>query len=501
MPPRPPLTFTCTLCWHPSPPPSHIISPRSARLACGACYAALLDLAVCWVCGELVVRGDECVSLGWCFWHRACYGCLVCGCRLLARGVGVGDVFDDGGEDLGRGKGREVEEVPLCGRCVLEVDGEEVGGRRWEGGGVRRGVARTEEEGEGAEWMDGEGRCGGEGGGRCAGEEGMFYVSMADPMGQPGFRPSRMKPIPVWMHPFRRRDGGGGGQRPGADGLSNTCPRESTSDERQIPGVDGPGSTADSDTSLEHPSAIVEPLRLLRSRPAKLVTANVNGSLSSLGTYHTPPESPLPESKKRPKSVLDVKPRERRETVGTQTEPQRTNPIKHNTSKDHLNLPPKPSRTNQPSAQSGTFHGPRVSKSATPLPPSASRHQHKPTKKPGASGPPSIPVRRSNHQVRNHDSTSKREDNPRVDAKFVGHRDRSAAERASAAEVGRRGGSVVERTSASEEMRMRSNADARERTAARDHPAVVHGLMQDVEVRQVKKPRSMQAELRRLFGL
>ncbi|KAK0738603.1 hypothetical protein B0T18DRAFT_433385 [Schizothecium vesticola] len=56
----PPLTFTCTLCWRPSPPPSHIISPRgSARLACAPCYAALLDLAVCWVCGELVVRGDD----------------------------------------------------------------------------------------------------------------------------------------------------------------------------------------------------------------------------------------------------------------------------------------------------------------------------------------------------------------------------------------------------------------------------------------------------------
>lgn len=354
--------------------------------------------------------------------------------------------------------------------------------------------------------MDGEGRCGGEGGGRCAGEEGMFYVSMADPMGQPGFRPSRMKPIPVWMHPFRRRDGGGGGQRPGADGLSNTCPREPASSEpreSRIPGVDGPGSTADSDTSLEHPSAMVEPLRLPRSRPAKLVTANVNGSLSSLGTYHTPPESPEPLiGKKRPKIVQNVKLEEERQPVETQTEHRRTYPINHNAGKDHLSLPRKSSKTSQPSTQSSnSFHGPRVSKSATPLTSSASRQRRKLMKKPGKSGPPPIPVRRSNHQVRNHDSTSKREDNPRVDAEFVGRRDRSAVERASAAEVGRHGGSVVERTSASEAMRMRSNADARERTAARDQPAVVHGLMQDVEVRQVKKPRSMQAELRRLFGL
>lgn len=492
---------------------------------------------MCWVCGELVVRGDECVSLGWCFWHRACYGCLVCGCRILVRGVGVGDVFYDQGageggggvgdvglgigvgdgvggyrEDLGRGKGREVEEVPLCGRCVLEVDGEEFGRGRWEGGGGWRGVAGTdgvEEEGEweGAEWMDGEGRY--------TGEKGMFYVSMSDPMGQPGFKPRRMKPIPVWMHPFRRRDGGGVDRRQGDVGLSATWPEKSTSfepRESRIPGVDGAGSTADSDTSLEHPSAMVEPLRLPRSRPAKLVTADENGSLSSLGTYHAPPKSPeLPIEKRRPNAALDVKSGERRATVGRRTEPQSTNPIKHNTSKDHLNLPRKPSKTNQHSAQSSSFLGPRVSKSATPLTSSTSRQRNQLTKKP--SRRPSIPTRRSNHKTKtsalglhNHDATSKREDNPRVDAEFLGRRDSSAVEQASAAEVGRRGGSVVERTSVSEARRMRSNVAAGERTpagersAARDQTAVVHGLMQDVEVRQVKKPRSMQTELRRLFG-
>lgn len=531
MPPLPPpLTFTCTLCWTPSPPPSHIVgSPRSARLACAACYAALLDLAVCWVCGELVVRGDECVSLGWCFWHRACYGCLVCGCRILVRGVGVGDVFEGGvggceggfvggvGEDFGRGKGREVEEVPLCGRCFLEVDGDEVkalGEGRWEGGAVRRGLVGTdgaEEDGEGAEWMDGEGRYGGEGGARYTGEEGMFYVSMSDPMGQPGFRPSRMKPIPVWMHPFRRRgDGGGVGQRHGDAGLLSTRPRKSASSEPRdslIPGMDGPASTADSDTSLEHPSALVEPLRLLRSRPAKLVTANVNGSLSSVGTYHTPPESPLPESRKRPNAVLDAKPKEGRQSIETSTEPQRTNPTKHNTRKDHLNFSRKSSKTSQASAQSGINpNGLRVSKSAMPLTSSVPRQRHQLTKKP--SRRPSIPVRRSNHQtkppvlrLRNYDIAPNVEDNPRVDVEFLGRRDSSAVERASAAEVGRRGGSGVGRTSASEAKRMRSNAAAGERVDARDQTAVVPGLTQDVEVRQVKKPRSMQAELRRLFGL
>merc|ERR1712225_156867 len=51
--------FTCTLCWR-----------------------AVLDLSICWVCGECIVRGDEVVSLGWCFWHRGCFGCLLCGTRL-----------------------------------------------------------------------------------------------------------------------------------------------------------------------------------------------------------------------------------------------------------------------------------------------------------------------------------------------------------------------------------------------------------------------------------
>ena len=62
--------FTCTFCWCTSRGPALVLgSIRSSapRLACGPCHAAVLNLAVCWVCGELVCRGDECVSLGWCF--------------------------------------------------------------------------------------------------------------------------------------------------------------------------------------------------------------------------------------------------------------------------------------------------------------------------------------------------------------------------------------------------------------------------------------------------
>jgi hypothetical protein len=61
-PSNPPL-FTCTFCWHLSDGTPHAIG-RAARLTCDACYSAILDLAICWVCGEVVFRGDECVSLG-----------------------------------------------------------------------------------------------------------------------------------------------------------------------------------------------------------------------------------------------------------------------------------------------------------------------------------------------------------------------------------------------------------------------------------------------------
>jgi hypothetical protein len=63
-------------------------SPRivgtSARIACEACWVQLHNLSICWACGDSVVRGEECVSFGWTFWHRGCFGCLSCrvGCGI-----------------------------------------------------------------------------------------------------------------------------------------------------------------------------------------------------------------------------------------------------------------------------------------------------------------------------------------------------------------------------------------------------------------------------------
>ncbi|KAK3322606.1 hypothetical protein B0H66DRAFT_531939 [Apodospora peruviana] len=216
--------FTCTFCWTISSGRPH-------------------------VCGEVVVRGDECVSLGWCFWHRACYGCLLCGSRIIAKGVRVGELFESDDGELsdnsgiatgttdkeGRGRcvrvrvemgttstskvGKVIDTVPLCANCMVEVDMDGLddmavvrrslrrvdrvdadGGLsryRWETG---KRTTATHHHGDGAtsEPPDGTGD-----------EEYMYpvsaeqpttiYVSMLDPIGRSSFRPSPTKPIPYWM--------------------------------------------------------------------------------------------------------------------------------------------------------------------------------------------------------------------------------------------------------------------------------------------------------------
>lgn len=86
------------------------------------------------MCGEVIFRGEECVSLGWCFWHRACYGCLLYGSKLVVTAPTLADLFDDDnknvatgsresrdGDDVGFGlrAGREITEVPTCANCLL----------------------------------------------------------------------------------------------------------------------------------------------------------------------------------------------------------------------------------------------------------------------------------------------------------------------------------------------------------------------------------------------
>jgi hypothetical protein len=131
-------SFLCTFCWIPQFAPS---KPKTvgatSRISCETCWRAILDLSICWVCGEMVLRGDHLISLGWCFWHLACFSCLLCKTPLgserleelveeeafgLFEGVkrGKRDLLDEG-VPIQRRKVRlgaiELERVPVCEEC------------------------------------------------------------------------------------------------------------------------------------------------------------------------------------------------------------------------------------------------------------------------------------------------------------------------------------------------------------------------------------------------
>ena len=214
-------------------------------------------------------RGADCVSLGWCFWHRGCYGCVFCGDRRLVRGVGVSDLFeedDDGseGEDQytrgraaedgedgieSRGRAREVDEVPLCAHCAVDLEKKGAGGddvvqmaltaaeTRDGGLAMMRWTARQEASGRrtvrpespaseistlnasettprrtpaGSIWersrrFEGDGTSGESpddlfGWSPCPVPlDSAIYVSASDPFGRAAFKPSPTKPIPKWM--------------------------------------------------------------------------------------------------------------------------------------------------------------------------------------------------------------------------------------------------------------------------------------------------------------
>ncbi|KAJ0163327.1 hypothetical protein CTA2_3172 [Colletotrichum tanaceti] len=204
MGPHASIPFTCTFCYRPSDGPPHVLG-HEARLTCSPCHAALIDLAICWVCGEIVYRGDD---------------------KLVYRGVPLLELFaenhDAGGEGgsslitrvagaTGKGCMREVEVPPLCAACFLGTEGEDV---------LQKGLKRIDVADGGlsrARWDAGEGRAGqlrrapavgrenraGDGSHDRA-EEGLatpvtdstIYVSINDPIGLPAFKPSPTKPIP-----------------------------------------------------------------------------------------------------------------------------------------------------------------------------------------------------------------------------------------------------------------------------------------------------------------
>lgn len=181
------------------------------------------------------------------------------GSKLIYRGLSVLDLFDEGrnagvdGRSMagrvagteGKGNMKEVEVVPLCAACCVGTEGEDV---------VQKGLKRVERVDGGlgrARWGAGESRAGllrrapavsclsmtrglmltlhqsirslspdsslfrriGDGShdesrGYLATPPGdsTIYVSINDPIGQPAFKPSPTKPIPIWMQPFRGTD-------------------------------------------------------------------------------------------------------------------------------------------------------------------------------------------------------------------------------------------------------------------------------------------------------
>ncbi|KAK7924103.1 hypothetical protein PG985_006157 [Apiospora marii] len=234
-PPHPHL-FTCTFCWHLSRGPPHVLG-RAARLTCEACYNAIIDLAICWVCGEIVCRGDD---------------------RRVTQGTRVEELFllDDDGDDGGDGeegwdiwdvehfRAKEILDVPLCANCVVDVEMDSLdhktvvqkalrrtdkidGGlnrKRWERkegtisrsatGQIKRvpskmarvseelGSTRTRPRSQRIHAADGAasgGSADSDRGDCVVPLDSTIYISILDPMGEPAFKPSPTKPIPKWM--------------------------------------------------------------------------------------------------------------------------------------------------------------------------------------------------------------------------------------------------------------------------------------------------------------
>ncbi|KFA55791.1 hypothetical protein S40293_01911 [Stachybotrys chartarum IBT 40293] len=224
--------FTCTFCYRFSPGPPQVLG-RSARLACAPCYAALIDLSICWVCGEIVYRREECVSFG---------------CRMLCTGASVRALYEDG--DRGSLKRmRELAEAPLCAVCMVETELDRLGQDVVIQKGLRRvdktdgGVTRKRWETNEAKKLD---RARTQGAQKVVASLTMpkciidmsrqhrhaspvqtgldgnesdhvgtndssisystIWVNIFDPINRPSYQARPLKPVPLFMQPFLSRE-------------------------------------------------------------------------------------------------------------------------------------------------------------------------------------------------------------------------------------------------------------------------------------------------------
>lgn len=136
----------------------------------------------------------------------------MCGDRRVVEGVKIEELFEDDGSN----NAKEVDEIPLCARCVDEVIGdgktddehlipmaldrvEQFDGglsrRRWEAKHAGAATCETSQSShQPAEYS--------------TRTPSPIYVNMHDPLGQPAFRRSPAKPVPSWMRylPNQRQD-------------------------------------------------------------------------------------------------------------------------------------------------------------------------------------------------------------------------------------------------------------------------------------------------------
>lgn len=139
-----------------------------------------------------------------------------------------------------------------------------------------------------------------------------IYVSMTDPVGRPSFKPGPTKPIPRWMRPFDNREPdevdeelmelvrqhrevqkrleAGEESRSEASETSTICPAPSSPvKDDTLEQKDGPQRPI---THRGTSWVSAEPNKVPSSLVLERINADANLSSSTFATYHTPPEYP-----------------------------------------------------------------------------------------------------------------------------------------------------------------------------------------------------------------
>ncbi|KFY93779.1 hypothetical protein V500_03536 [Pseudogymnoascus sp. VKM F-4518 (FW-2643)] len=218
-------SFLCTFCWLPQYPPSPLKTlGTESRICCQGCWEQILDLAICWVCGEVVVRCDE---ADWGGGAAELEEIPVCG--------GCDDGLLDGGEDrdqVGLGLGREnvdrrdgglgrarwerlmrcedgsLSNLALSGAVLAQVVAEARPASKSDLGTIVSQAAHRSAAFNGVEESPSR-TISANGEPESPASPSPVYITITDPINGPSFKPSPTKPIPRWMRQLpngRERD-------------------------------------------------------------------------------------------------------------------------------------------------------------------------------------------------------------------------------------------------------------------------------------------------------